>query len=638
MTDFQSRPAAVYVLPLQQEVSTLEPAQVILDFPGKGTLDIGALCYVRRDSEGHRRKRDQGKRVAPSSLDVKRVECIRAVIQYISIRFSHSGRSPTTVYGETSLGIVTFLDWADSSGHHRALYDESSARAAFSAYIDNLWHKYRRRDIASSTAARLCKNTLEFLSDFLDVDDLHRGLNLPKKTRGDARPTLPPIDNAQARAISLCSALFDGLTGLVIENRPFPHSIEMPKYLGWDQNILWIFPLVPWFRIPSVGASMSNEDNHALAYNFAQGRISEIDELLEFYPTRRHAVQSRRRAVVNLENSNSNPRALMRIALAMQAHHVFTILFLANTGMNLAQMLELEWSEEYEVSIVRQKFNVVKWRARGKVQSFEIQSVFFPDFKIFLELRKYVLNGRPCPWLFFSLSKGHKGDPQKIVYSTPRQMYQRLQRFDPSLPNITPRQWRLADVDWMLRQEVPIAVAADVVQNTEETLKASYATGSPEIQKAEMTVFFEKVSSVVLNEAQEIEGSREGPVGACISFGKPKALIEGGSRKPDCRNPEGCLFCDKYKAHADERDTRKLISCRYCIQKTASLASSVEHFDNVFGPILSRINQLLAEIGRRATDLSMVARVEQSVEELGELDDYWAAKLELLLNLDLISP
>lgn len=326
----------------------------------------------------------------------------------------------------------------------------------------------------------------------------------------------------------------------------------------------------------------------------------------------------------------------MRIASAMQAHHTFTILFLAYTGLNLAQLLELEWNDEYEVSTVRQKFKVVKWRAQAKIQSFEIQSVFFPDFKRFLKLRRYILDGRPCRWLFFTLGIGHKEEPQQLPYYKPRQMYQRLRQMDPSLPNITPRQWRVADVDWMLRKEVPISVASDVVQNTEKTLKAAYAAGSPEVHKDEMTSFFEKVSSVVLQEAQEIEGGQEGPVGLCTGFGKPSAH-ENVPKTPDCRNPEGCFFCKNYKVHADEHDTRKLVSCRYCIQKTAPLASSMEHFEDVFGPVLARINLLLAEIGQKAKAPDLLRRITESVEDFGELDSYWAAKLELLIGLDLVS-
>lgn len=312
MIQFQSRPVTIYVLPFPTKVTALNPEQVIFDFPPKGTLDIGALCYLRRDFDGPRRRRDEGKRVDHSSLDAERIENVRILLQFICDRFEHTGRSPTTVYGETSLGIVTFLDWADGAGHPRAFYDEPSARAAFRDYVGSLWEKYRRREIASGTAARLCKYTLDFLSELLGVDDLHRGLNLPTKKNNDTQPTLPPLENSQARAISLCSTLFHGLSALVIDKKPFPHCIEMPKYLGWEPSILWVFPLVEWFRTPDEIAKINAQDDHVLGYNFAEGRLSEVGELLRVYPVRRNAVQCRRRAVVNLRNSNADPRETLQ--------------------------------------------------------------------------------------------------------------------------------------------------------------------------------------------------------------------------------------------------------------------------------------------------------------------------------------
>jgi hypothetical protein len=86
--------------------------------------------------------------------------------------------------------------------------------------------------------------------------------------------------------------------------------------------------------------------------------------------------------------------------------------------------------------------------------------------------------------------------------------------------------------------------------------------------------------------------------------------------------------------HADERDTRKLLSCRYCIQQTSHLAASEEQFQRLFNPILGRIQAILDEVDRR--EAGMVERVRREVEEEGELDPYWAGKLEMLMALELV--
>lgn len=637
MSRLQSRPTSIYILPFDGDISLLKPEQAIIDFPPRGTLDIGSICYLRRDFNSKARKREHGRLVDLSSLDQQRIGRVREIVLLFSNKIKYESRSPTTVNNEARMGCIDFLDWADATGHHQAILDDSSARTAFAAYVDYLWDKCRRHEIKNNTAARTCGYVLDFLSEYFQVDDFHRGLNIPKRKLSDTQATVPPSENSQGRALSLCQTVFRGLTNLVLSGAPFPHRIEMPKYLKWSQKYLWVFPISEWFRTPREVDLQDPTSDHYKAYIFSEGRLAEVSEIAHLFNSSRMALQCRRRAVATLTKANGNPRSEYRMSMAMYALNTFAILFLANTGMNLSQVQELEWSDDYWVANGRQKFKVVKWRAQGKIQSFEIQSVFMKEFKIFLRLRDFLLDGVEYSRLFFNLGVGRRNAPKPMKHFAPRHMYSRLQDIDPDLPVITPRQWRAGNIDWMLRAKVPVAVAADVAQNNEQTIQSSYAAGSPETHKEEMTAFFNKVSTVVLNETQQLQGGQEGPVGLCTDYGHPLSSQSRPKFSPNCRNPEGCFFCDRYRVHADEQDTRKLVSCRYCIQRTAPLASSVEHFDEVFGAVLARINQLLMEIAQRATDPLMVQRVERSVEEDGELDSYWLAKLELLVQLDLIA-
>lgn len=637
MNQLQERPVTVLTLPLPSDMTILRPEQVVLDFPKRGTLDIGSLCYLKRETEGPSRRRDEGRRVDLGSLDKNRVNHVRTIIEHINNQIEYGSLSPTTANNEARLGILYFIDWADGVGHYEACYSEDSARVAFQGYVENLWERTRVGEISVTTAARFCTYTLGFLTAVLGVDDIHRGLNLPKRQNTDTKPTIPPGEVTQARATSLCTSLFEGLSDLVMNNAPFPHRIYLPKYLGWPNDTLWVFPLPEWFRTPDEIASDTTGGERYRAYNFSEGRMVDVSEIIANYADRRVALNCIYRAKKNLNRANESQRSGQRISAAMQACNAFIILFLANTGMNLAQAIDLEWSDKYRVSTVRQKFKVIKWRAKGKNVSFEIQSTFFADFKKFLELRDFLLDGRECPYLFFSLGVGRKEQPKQMRPFSPRYMYQRLQKIDPSLPVITPRQWRAANIDWMLRKDVPVSVAADVAQNSEALIKSTYASGSPETQKEEFTVFLDTVSAVVLSEGSEPSGAKDSPLGLCVNYGEPKPRSADNGVIPDCRNPEGCLFCDEYKVHADKRDTRKLVSCRYCIRHLEPLASSVEQYESVFGLILSRINQLLEEISQRSKEKNLVNEIVVSVEENGELDEYWAAKLELLAQLGLVS-
>ena len=148
----------------------------------------------------------------------------------------------------------------------------------------------------------------------------------------------------------------------------------------------------------------------------------------------------------------------------------------------------------------------------------------------------------------------------------------------------------------------------------------------------EMGSFFDRLDDIVMDSHIIAPELVERAVGKCSSFGNPHKS-SAAPLTPDCKGPEGCLFCDNFKVHADERDTRKLISCRYCLQQSAHLTASEEHCLALFGPIFDRIAVILSEVRRRQAGL--VERIEHEVVNDGELDPYWASKLEMLVNLEL---
>src|SRR6185369_5914934 len=171
------------------------------------------------------------------------------------------------------------------------------------------------------------------------------------------------------------------------------------------------------------------------------------------------------------------------------------------------------------------------------------------------------------------------------------------------------------------------------LQNSDETVRASYAAGSPVTQAEELSAFFQQLEkAAVLARGTVVDHGVEIAVGDCASYGNPHQ-VKSAPVQSDCKAPEGCLFCDKYKVHADEKDVRKLLSCRYCIQQTAHMVASEEHFQILFAPILTRIASLIEDIDQREPGLA--SRIEQEVER-GELDPYWSSKLEMLIELELV--
>jgi len=607
----------VYDLPLPREGTLLRPEHVVLRFADQGTVDVGALCYLQRDA-APRRKRDVGRRVDLASFDQQRADRLRALIGYFSDVFANSGRRAATLRGMIHTFIGSFMDWADANGHASVLDGEPTARAAFRDYVTYLRECVLRNSLSINTGADKQCCVLDLLSGFLNIDDLHRGINLLRGDMQAKEPTRPPCEADQSKVLALCAALFEGFTALVLEGKPYPFRLGMPQYLDWADTALWIFPTHKWCSPPHRIAVREKLGKPYWAYDYINGRLASIEELLPRYgsPNARGALL---RAQGGMAAANADLQHRSRRNRAMVAHNAFVLLFIANTGMNLAQVLELSWNADYEAGVERQGFRAIKARAGNKAVHFEITAAFLPRLKRYLALRHYLLNGAACDRLFLSLGPRRIGPPERMKDYALDHLYGLLRMIDPQLPKVTPRQWRAAKSDWLIRNKDPAT---------------AYAAGSESTHIHEMSDFFARIANLVVNNGKPIVRGTDLAVGACASFGAPHPVEGNVPAIPDCRRPEGCLFCDKFRVHADERDTRKLLSCRYCIQQTSHLAASEEQFQQLFNPILGRIQAILDEVDRR--EAGMVERVRREVEEEGELDPYWAGKLEMLMALELV--
>lgn len=640
MSELVARPISVYDLPLAVGAAILHPEQVVLNFGRAGTVDIGFLCYLRREPQTRTgksvRKSGFGRKVVVDSFNAARAGRVRALIEHISQEFSESGRRPETVRNRASR-FLPFMTWADTHGYIDVLEDEGQARLAVREYAMFIRDRVNQNLISLTSGAGQQAAAFSLLGDFLEIDDLTRGVNLLRGNQRSNEGTLPPCEDAQAKVLSMCEALFNSLTELVLDAKPYPFRVPMPKYLGWADPTLWIFPTSKWCMAPHEMEQRHKAKVPFLAYDYANGRLATMDELKlnksfagDNDITRRQVL---RRCRLQIEAANADPQNINRRHMSALALNIFVLMFIAQTGMNWAQAVEMPWSGEYEAGVERQVFRAIKWRAGNRKVYFEIPVSFLPTFKRYLELRSYILDGISCEFLFFSLGCNTLELP-KMLPGGPTPLFKILQRIDPQLPKIMPRQWRAAKSDWLIRNTDP-STAALVLQNAEKTVLKSYTAGSETVHLEEMTLFLDKVSAVVVENGKVIEGSINCAVGVCSSYGAPHQISGEIAVQPDCKEQEGCLFCDKFKVHADDQDTRKLLSCRYCLQQSAHLAGSEERIQSMLGPIFDRIQVILDEVSRR--DETLVLRVTREVEVDGELDPYWSRKLEMLMDLGLVA-
>jgi len=634
MTKLITRDVDVIRLPLGK-ATLLHPERCIVKV-GNETADLGALCYLRR-ADQVRRGQNKPQLVDPNSLLPGRRETVRRLIEQISQECKSSGRRHNSVFVEFKY-VVRFIGWCDRTGHVGIFGTAEDARRAFREYVAHLKERIRTNDMKAFTAAQQQNALKKVLNEHFGIDTIHAGVHLVVATNRSRTPTPIPDSVSQGKVLSLCECLFTGFRTHVLENNPYPFKLILPHYLGWDVNALWIFPVSKYCMAPHEIAKRDEMREGYWAYDYQRGRIATLDEVVEKYlriPDAREAIKDATKLIIR---ANDDKRDINRIDLAMVAHNAFVLLFMANTGMNWSVARALPWGSNYKVGKAHQGFREIKYRAKGKETSFEIQSVFLPKFQRFLKLREYLLNGRRCGTLFVSLGDNRKRSPKQIRPTMLTRLFDTLHRIDPTLRMILTRQWRAAKADWGLLN-TDAKTTADLLGNSESTTLKSYAAGSPTRQKQEFHHFYSGLTKTVLRPNKtHADGFKDSAIGECKNYGKPHAKDPNPPITPDCKQSEGCLFCDKYVVHADVCDIRKLMSCRMVLYRTAHFSNSEEHFKALFGEVLNRIQALLDAIAATSKATAKhLPRIQKEVENDGILDPYWEGKLQMLINLGEVS-
>ncbi len=639
MTKFSARSVEIYDLPLPDACTLLHPESVMLRYFKSHTIDFGALCYLRRRTEG-RRKHGKGRDVDLSSFSPERTSQVRALIEFVSEAVGN-GRQRRISLDTSHRYLLKFMDWCDANGHCDVLEEEKFARSAFRGYVDYLRRLVSQNQLNNNTAARyhnICRDTLEA---FLNIESLDRGINMIARSAIFETPTPVPSEDAQGKVIAWCHSLFYGISELLVEQKSYPFAMAAPEYMRWPGDRLWAFPCQQWCRPPgSLHERHKGPIDHA-AYDYDAGHVFTFEELKAQYGhqcTRKQMLRLRAEALRVIAAANRDLRSRSRVDRGILAVKVFMLMFVASTGMNPSQAVSLPCSPELDAALdnprtERQGFRTIKYRANNRVVWFEIGVQFMPHFRRFLQLRRYLLAGIECPHLFFGYKRTDLYAPVPWTADIFVNTFDILHRFDPTLPKVMPTEWRAAKQDHVIRHNDP-HTAARTMQHSVTTALRKYSNGSETAHQMEMGSFLAHVEKVVLACGQKVEHGETRSIGICSAPSHPVPISGQVPVQPDCKGPEGCLFCDQYRVHADETDTRKLLSCRHCIRKTSHLASSQEQFGRVFGVVLGRIGFILGEIGRR--DGPLVERIEHEVDVDGELDPYWAIKLETLMELDLV--
>lgn len=599
-------------------------------------IDIGSLAFLVR----MRKKAPNGMAdlanvlVDLSSLNSQREYAIHNLVEEIKTRVDIGQLREATAHSKIR-DVVAFTDWCDNNDFTGVMDDIKSGICAYKAYSSHLEHATKINALSLHTAATYQENALFTLTSIFGIskNQVSQGIRSIRRSHHSVNKTIPPSESAVSDVLALCKSFFDGACDFVLNDRKFPFKIALPK------EDIWLLPTKPKFCATKRQLAIRNEWGVGQwAWDFENGTINSHHDIAEIYKVFKQGrkPENAKKMILNAKNAliyeNENPKTLTRQRIASLANKCFLVLFFANTGINFTQAKNLRWSNDYNVKTSSFGFKSVKYRAQGKEIEIVIASQFLATFKKYIQLRRLILQENDYPFLLFIKEAG-KDKTNQIPSAILRQVTRDLRRaFYSDLEEINTREWRAKKSDFLIRT-TDIQTTAMILQNSQETVMRAYMEGSEQDHASELSNYWRRLNEIVHLDRSSDAGEPTS-IGNCKNRNTPIAESTTSPITPDCRQPEGCLFCNQYSIHADEQDLRKLHSLLYVIKECMPLANSIEHHNAVFGEIVKRVHSILTTISNRSEALKELNEtIENDVNANENLSPYWEKKLSMLVAI-----
>ena len=319
----------------------------------------------------------------------------------------------------------------------------------------------------------------------------------------------------------------------------------------------------------------------------------------------------------------------------------FAAIAIMDSGANLGPMAQFELDESLKEQVESPDIRTlnrreVKFRAAGREVPLSFTTTTVRRFRKYLEIRRQLIDSTRTedPGSVFVMHERQNGQVSPINKKLLSYLGRRLALVsDEPLPKLNLRQLRSFKQNFLMSTVGP-QIASELMGHTVETAIRVYSQGRLGERAKEMGGFLGSLQSTV-TEAARAPGETEVGAGGCREVDAPVAALPDPPVEPDCKKNEGCLFCDKFILHADERDIRKILSFRYILRKLYQLQPAAMAADSTYGPLESRVASLIVQLREKAPE--MVSRIEIEVDEQRLLSPYWKAKAQQLAFLGLIS-
>lgn len=600
--------------------------QLVLQCTTNRRIDIGSLCY----REKIYKTRKIPKPVNVSTLAFERSAAIRAwCVDHITKCKLDSTGETLFASGEA---LAQFVNWCDNSNHLNFHESDKSFKRALDAYTQHLLISMESDSgIKSGRANRLQSDAIRSAIYFCPTSNLNFLNDLPiiHANMGDrsSESTPTPSDMEMGNYLAACQYVFDGVSDFVLNGRPFPSRIP---YFSTEAIIL---PIELPISTPAI-VEANEKARASVIWDYHGARIRSLDESLA------RSTQSSARLVValaeakaNLQKANIDLRDPKRLWLGHFAHAAFIPLFVANTGMNESPLRNLLWSKDYEIENGDEAgFSVIKMRAGGMEQKFNIRKTFIKHFKKFWKLREYLCGKEHRDHMFLRYVWNELVDTP--IAKSPIIAFNVKMGFflDPNFQGLTHRQLRKFKPVHLLSKNHDISLVSAMMQNSGETIMKHYSDAEEKTAIDEISATLSFIIST-LSEKSSIET----PGGGCSGGSSSQYEQAPDQYAPDCRNFVGCIYCDKFRLHVDEVSIRKLFSMRFITAERITSCTDMEQFQSLHGGALQRIDTLITDlILLKPEAKDCIEQIKNEVEQDLKLHPYWETLYSRLLKLKVI--
>ena len=606
------------------------------------TLDIGTLFF---------RKREWYETVSEdeisASFDEKRRYFLQCLTDYL-LQMSGSDLSKGLFYYTSKM----FLDYVDQQKKVFDLSNQNSVIDAYRRYSKYLVDRTLLADtdeesLAAHTAKQYQRNAAKLIAyvfDCHEIDIVSQAMQVQSQ-RYDA-PVLPIAKEDHQKTYATLLNVFLEIHRIVVQENDFPAHFQSVD----DEN----FYFYSNFHHQTEKQHIQFDMQRYLAKYSSIPTLSKMladFELEEDSEHRKRVRENRNQAIRKLEDRNKNKRHLERERLASYGLTIGMLLFIAQTGANLdtAQQLQLD-TMEILPSTQGRRFSGTKSRAGNKTVRPEFGVKFEPVFRKILELREWYVQDEACDFVFPLRNEIQQLGP---VSNGRLQLIKKfLQRIFPKMVWITPQQWRKhVSSQYVELSDGDLLLEVEKMGHSLDTAKKNYSRTSFKDASQQISQFFYELREVAVSKTRTLErisvqmldetiDAQPSPVGACASIhAQPEKAIGFTERAPtpNCQQFEHCLFCQHYAIHADDEDVRKLLSLKALLAYVKQKATDLIRWEQQFGVVLHRIEEVLAELSDTYVALRMRIIVIQDEVESGDMDAYWLNHFELLIDLGWVS-